>query len=164
MSGAQLDPFQEQIAESIRVVKCNYDHTLRLCATTDGDIVFYITNTAILASGMRRITRYFTPQFRRWLPYVLCSASHFYHHLRRDSSANSFMENVQVQAHLLKQHPSRDADGKIWLPNSSNLINFNTMVVDAGTEGTYGFKIINKSSEQLYASVFLFELADFSIG
>ncbi|KAG6918443.1 hypothetical protein DXG01_014624, partial [Tephrocybe rancida] len=100
---------------------------------------------------------------------ILCSTADFYWHLRHLNEVSSLTEKVRIECLELEctsDSLTEDLEDT-WVPKEggSNLINDKVAFVDVNSGGdiAYGYRLINESTQPLYAALFYFGVSDLSI-
>jgi len=150
--------------QSIRVIDEEHKDSAKLEITLDGDdIVINHLDPRVVAYGLTRVPYTLKPN-----PDVvfhhLRAIGRYYWHLDRASVSNNIQDKIKVQFHELEISDEMTNHGeRRRLPHGPDLVKDGTVDLVINEDSIYGLNIVNKSSEILYAYIFLFDHSDFSI-
>jgi hypothetical protein len=160
-----------QDKRNIRLVKSDEPHELR-ALLENGKAAFEITDKICVGAGVTRLLYPVSFKEER-IQSVLEHAADFFFHLRR-SNKKAPLTRVSLQAFELRQVFLRKERSWVLAPKPVRMesgeqveedLNRSGMVqleID-GTKRPYGFRLVNRSNQFLYAWAFMFDISDLSI-
>jgi len=130
----------------------------------DGDqVVFNILNPQVTQFGLHQMPFRVNPTYDDVFPVINASA-HYYWHLRRNNSDRVLQNRIDVVFTKVKELETYDDDfNPIIEPVGDNLNVEGVVNLVVDPDDMYGIKIVNRSSLDLYPSLFFFDNSDLSI-